>query len=146
MIGAFLWRTELIAVLTTSSSALSPAGSPADGIAVLFWWMVAGAVVIWIGVLALAIYAVRAAPNDARESQAKRLILAGAAIPTVVLASLLAYGLSMLPRVLQPAAPDTLRVLVQGERWWWRIRYQPPGAPSPSRSRQGWTMPPESMR
>jgi len=112
------------------SSALNPAGSPADGIAVLFWWMAAGAVLIWIGVLALAIYAVRAAPNEAREHQAKRLILAGAAIPTVVLAVLLAYGLLLLPRMLQPAAPDTLRVRVQGEQWWWRIRYQLPDAPA----------------
>jgi cytochrome c oxidase subunit 2 len=112
------------------SSALNAAGSPADGIAMLFWWMTAGAVLIWLGVLAVAIYAVRAAPNDARERQAKRLILAGAALPTVLLAGLLAYGLLLLPRVLQPAAPDTLRVWVQGEQWWWRIRYQPSGAPA----------------
>jgi cytochrome c oxidase subunit II len=104
---------------------LNPAGSPADGIATLFWWMAAGSVVIWIGVLALAIYVVRAVPNDARERQAKQLIVAGAAIPTVVLAALLAYGLLLLPRALQPAPPETLRVWVHGEQWWWRIRYEP---------------------
>jgi cytochrome c oxidase subunit 2 len=112
-----------------SSSALHPAGSPADGIAVLFWWMTFGAALIWIGVVALAIYVTRAAPNDARERQAKRLILGGTAVTTVVLAALLAYGLLLLPQTTQPAATGTLRIRVHGEQWWWRIRYQPIGAP-----------------
>jgi len=92
--------------------------------------MAAGAVLIWIGVIALAIYVVRAQPNDARESQAKRLILAGAVIPTVVLAALLAYGLTLLPSTLQRAPENTLRVWVHGEQWWWRVRYQPVDAPA----------------
>ena len=96
----------------------------------LFWWMTAGAVVIWLGVLALAVYVTRAEPNDARERQAKRLIIAGAAIPTVVLAALLAYGLTLLPRMLRPAPENTLRVWVHGEQWWWRVRYQPANAPA----------------
>ncbi len=109
-----------------SSSALNPAGSPADGIAVLFWWMTAGSILIWIGVIALAVYVAVAVPNDAREHQAKRLILVGTALSTVVLAALLAYGLLLLPRALQTASPDTLRIWVYGEQGWWRIRYQPP--------------------
>jgi cytochrome c oxidase subunit 2 len=92
--------------------------------------MTAGSIVIWIGVIALGIYVVRAEPNQTREHQAKRLILLGAAIPTVVLGALLSYGLFLLPRTLQPARPDTLRVWVHGEQWWWRIQYQPPDAPA----------------
>lgn len=92
--------------------------------------MTAGSILIWLGVLALAIYVVRAEPNDARERQAKRLILGGAALPAVVLAALLAYGLVLLPRALQSAGPDTLRVWVHGEQWWWRIRYQPHDSPA----------------
>ena len=111
-----------------SSSALNAAGHPADSIALLFWWMTAGAVVIWVGVVALAIYVVRVQPDEACERKAKRLIIAGAAIPTVVLAALLAYGLTLLPRTLEPAPPRTLRVWVHGERWWWHIRYQPADA------------------
>jgi cytochrome c oxidase subunit II len=108
---------------------LNPAGTPADDIAGLFWLMTAGAVVIWVAVLALAIYVARAAPNEAREAQAKKLIIAGAAIPTVVLAALLTHGLTLLQRGLQPAPPNTLRVWVHGEQWWWRVRYQPADAP-----------------
>jgi cytochrome c oxidase subunit 2 len=108
-----------------SSSALSPAGSPADDIAALFWLMTAGGIVIWLAVLALAFYVVRAEPNEARERQAKRLIVAGAAIPAVVLMALLTYGLTLLPRALQPAPETALRVRVHGEQWWWRVRYEP---------------------
>jgi cytochrome c oxidase subunit 2 len=113
-----------------SSSALNPAGSPADSIAALFWWMTAASVLIWVGVMALAIYAARAVPDESRERQAKRLIVAGAALPAVVLAALLAYGLSLLPQSLQSASPNTLRVWVHGEQWWWRIRYEPPDRPA----------------
>jgi cytochrome c oxidase subunit 2 len=117
-------------VPSVSSSALNPGGSPADEIAVLFWWMTAGSLLIWIAVLALAIYVVRAVPNDARERQAKRLILAGTGSSAVVLAALLTYGLLLLPRTLQPAPPGTLRVWVHGEQWWWRIHYQPADSPA----------------
>jgi cytochrome c oxidase subunit 2 len=111
-----------------ASSALDPAGSPADAIASLFWLMTGGSVVIWLAVLGLAIYVVRAEPNDARERQAKRLIIAGAAIPAVVLAALLTYGLTLLPDTLRAAPENTLRVWVNGEQWWWRVRYEPPAA------------------
>jgi cytochrome c oxidase subunit 2 len=114
----------------STSSALSPAGSPADEIAALFWLMTAGSVVIWLVVLALAVYVVHAEPNDARERQAKRLIIAGAAFPTVVLTALLTYGLALLPRVLEPAQDRPLRVWVHGEQWWWRVRYEPTDAPA----------------
>ncbi len=112
-----------------AASALNPAGSPADDISRLFWWMTAGAVVVWVGVMALALAAARAEPNGRREAQAKRLIIAGAAVPTVVLAGLLAYGLTLLPRALAAAPEGTLRVWVHGEQWWWRVHYQPATGP-----------------
>src|SRR5688572_32641653 len=92
--------------------------------------MTAGSVLIWLGMLALAIYVSRASPGDSHEAQAMRLIVAGAAFTTVVLVALLAYGLVLLPRTLQPATPGTLRVWVHGEQWWWRIRYEPRDSPA----------------
>ena len=96
----------------------------------LFWAMTAGSLLIWLAVVALAIYVARAAPNDARERQAKRLVLTGTGITAVVLTGLLTYGLWQLPRTLQPASPGTLRVWVHGEQWWWRIHYQPADSPA----------------
>jgi cytochrome c oxidase subunit 2 len=55
------------------------------------------------------------------------MILGGALAPTIVLGGLLIYGLGMLPRMIAPAPEGSLRILVFGEQWWWRIRYEPPG-------------------
>jgi cytochrome c oxidase subunit II len=111
-------------------STLDPAGEGASEIAALFWAMAAGAVIVWLGVAGLTVYAVRARKDIDRQKQASRLILAGAITPAVVLAALLAYGLQILPRMIAPAPEDSLQIAVTGERWWWRIRYEPPGSPS----------------
>lgn len=122
-------RTFLVCAVGTAAgctgraSALHPAGSPADDIAALFWWMAAGSAIVWLLVVVLALAAARAEPGDHREAQAKRLIIAGAALPTVVLAGLLAYGLTLLPRTLPPPFEPALRVWIHGEQWWWRVRY-----------------------
>jgi cytochrome c oxidase subunit 2 len=107
-------------------SALNPAGEAAEKIAVLFWWMTAGGTLVWIAVMAIAVYVVRARNDNDREPQAKWLIFAGAAVPAVVLAVLLAVGLRQLPALIAPAPEGTLRIAVQGEQWWWRFRYEPP--------------------
>src|SRR5687768_17113492 len=41
-------------------STLAPAGREAEQIADLFWWMTAGSVIVWLAVIGLTIYAVRA--------------------------------------------------------------------------------------
>jgi cytochrome c oxidase subunit 2 len=108
-------------------SSLAPAGREAEQIAYQFWWMTAGAGVVWIGVILLAVYAIRANPEVDRRRQANMLILGGALIPTVVLALLLVSGLSMLRPLIGPVPEGSLRVTVYGEQWWWRVRYEPPG-------------------
>jgi cytochrome c oxidase subunit II len=109
-------------------SALVPAGDGAERIVRLFWWMAAGAVLVWLSVLALAVYAVliQPRPHDARKT-AILIIGGGAVVPTVVLTILLAFGLSMLPGLVAPAPEGSLQIEVSGEQWWWRVRYRPPG-------------------
>ncbi len=112
-------------------SALEPAGRGAEDIAALFWWMTGGAGVVWAGVVALTIYAIRARPV-ARGGHWKAMLIigGGAVVPTVVLAGLLVYGLAMLPPLLAPAPEGSLKISVGGEQWWWRVRYHPAdGAP-----------------
>ena len=107
-------------------SALDPAGRGAERIADLFWWMAAGATVIWLLVIALALYAgrVRPGPHDARRT--KLLIIGGGAlVPTIVLAVLLSFGLAEMPRLLAPAPEGSVTIAVSGEQWWWRVRYLP---------------------
>ena len=109
-------------------SALDPAGRGAAHIADLFWWMTVGSVLIWLAVIALALYAARARPEVHSRRRANLLIIGGGAvIPTVVLAGLLIYGLALTPDLLAPAPEGSLKVAVTGEQWWWRVRYLPPG-------------------
>lgn len=121
----------LLAGCRGPQSALEPAGRGADQLADLFWWMTGGAFVVWAAVVVLAAYAIRARGTAVGESRTTGFIIGGGVVvPTVVLAALLAYGLSILPRLLAPAPPGSLRIEVVGEQWWWRVRYHPAnGAP-----------------
>ncbi|HEX5659261.1 MAG TPA: cytochrome c oxidase subunit II [Polyangiales bacterium] len=111
---------------TGVQSALAPSGPAARDIAELFWIMTVGGGLIFVAVLALALYAVYA-PREPRSVRfGHGLILGGAVVfPTLVLGALLVYGLRMLPSQLAPAPPGSLRVHVEGLQWWWRVRYEP---------------------
>jgi cytochrome c oxidase subunit II len=105
-------------------SALDPAGRSAERIAGLFWWMAVGAGIIWCAVIGLALYAMRARPEAHSQRTAQFLIIGGGAVlPTLVLAGVLAYGLSLLPEMLAPAPESAVQITVIGEQWWWRVRY-----------------------
>lgn len=92
----------------------------------LFWIMLAGAVVIWCAVLALAFYAIRIAPGRHSGRLADGLIIGGGVVfPIVTLTALLSYGLFLMPELR--AQGSGLRLTVSGEQWWWRVAYEPPG-------------------
>ncbi|MCK0207946.1 cytochrome c oxidase subunit II [Starkeya koreensis] len=104
-------------------SALDPAGREASEVATLFWGMLAGAALIWLAVIGAAVFAGRVQKEPIGDRAGLRLILwAGAVIPTLVLAALLAYGLRLMP-VLR-AGEASLRVHVSGEQYWWRVTYE----------------------
>jgi cytochrome c oxidase subunit 2 len=105
-------------------SALNPAGRDAERLADLFFWMAAGAVIIWLVFVSLAVYALRAGREPHPEKTASLLIIGGGFIvPTIVLAVLLAFSLSLLPGLLAPGSKSDLKIVVSGEQWWWRVRY-----------------------
>jgi cytochrome c oxidase subunit II len=129
---AYPWRLGggllLLAACDGPQSALDPAGRSAARLASLFWWMSIGALVIWVAVVALALYAARAGRRPVSLKSARTLIVgAGVVFPGLVLAGLLAAGLSMLPPVLARAPEGSLTIQVTGEQWWWRLRYLPRG-------------------
>jgi cytochrome c oxidase subunit 2 len=105
-------------------SALDPAGHDAERIAELFWWMIAGAGLVWLAVVALASYTIHLEHEPHSLKGARLLIIGGGvALPTVMLAGLLVYGLTLLPDLLAPAPQGSLQIAVSGEQWWWRVRY-----------------------
>lgn len=104
-------------------STLQPAGIGAERIAALFWWMFAGALAIWLVVMGIALYAMHIKKVSHSPRQARWLIIGGgAALPTVVLFALLAWGLLLLPSLREPREPG-LQIAVSGEQWWWRVKY-----------------------
>lgn len=122
-----LFGLALALSCTGTQSALEPAGEQASELAALFWWMTGGVAVIWIAVLALALYA-SYTPERSDLTSARRLIVWGGAVfPTIVLTGLACYGLALLPKYLAPAPREALRVAVTGEQYWWRVRYLPRG-------------------
>jgi cytochrome c oxidase subunit 2 len=85
-------------------SALVTAGRDAERIDGLFTVMTVGALLIWIAVVAVAVYT------------------------TVVLGALIAYGMPLLPTLL--AIPEDGRSIhVTAKQWWWRVEYQTPAGP-----------------
>ena len=112
-------------------STLAPSGREAARIAGLFWWMTGGAVIVWIGVVALAMYYVRHA-SGVRDRRRDRLLIVGGGVvlPAVTLTVLLIFGLAMLPAAVARAPEGSLQVAVTGEQWWWRVRYGLPDGPA----------------
>jgi cytochrome c oxidase subunit 2 len=112
-------------------SALDPRGPQARELAELWWIMAAGAVVIWLFVIGCAIYATRIAPGERRNFAGTAFIVGGGvALPVVVLSTLLTYSF-LLAREPAAVPGDGLRIEVIGKRWWWEVRYFPPGAAAP---------------
>jgi cytochrome c oxidase subunit 2 len=111
-------------------SALDPAGREAERMSNMFWLMTAGAIVIWLAVIVLALWAVRTPPESNTRRRSRLIIVGGGAVfPTVVLTALLIYGLKPIPALLAPAPEGSLKINVTGEQWWWRVRYLPPNGP-----------------
>lgn len=107
------------------ASSLSPASAEAARMASLFWWMAGGSVVVWVGVILLTLYCARSGSGPHAERRNQLLIVGGGVVfPTLVLAMLLSYGLSMLPALVARAPDARVQIEVTGEQWWWRVRYR----------------------
>ena len=109
-----------------TQSALETAGRDAEQIAQLFAVMAIGAVIVWLAVVIIAVYAIRVDESHSQRAANLLIIGGGVALPTVVLVALLAYGLPALPAMLTPAPEGSLRIHVTGKQWWWRVQYMTP--------------------
>lgn len=110
-------------------STLSTFGVEAESTRTLTLAMSVAAVVIALGVGWLAWHAARAKEGALDFRGGMRLVLwLGAIVPTIVLTAALVFGLPKM-RTL-PVENGDLRIAVDGEQFWWRVRYLPPsGAP-----------------
>lgn len=86
--------------------------------------MTAGSIVVWLGVIALLVYSVRTRPESFTRRKARMMIVGGGVVvPVTVLTVLLLYGLAPILALVAPAPPGSLKIVVSGEQWWWRVHY-----------------------
>lgn len=112
---------------------IDPAGPSAAAIAAVWWWMLAGALLVFVGVMAIWLGALRARPQarDSPRAGLAWIVGGGVLLPTVTITLLLVFGwrsgLHQMPIGHTSDAP--LRIDVTGEQWAWRVDY-PDGGPS----------------
>jgi cytochrome c oxidase subunit II len=108
-------------------SAFSVFGVEAESTRTLTLAMSLAVGLITIGVVWLAFHAARAPVGRLDFRGGIRVILwLGAIGPTLLLTLLLIFSLPKM-RAL-PASDSDLRIAVDGEQFWWRVRYLPPGS------------------
>ena len=116
----------LLAGCNHHQSALAPFGREANETLTLTLVLVAGTVIVALVTAAFYIRAVRAREGSLDHRGGMRLVLwMGAIVPTVLLTVLLLFALpAMRP---METGPEDLVIRVEGEQFWWRVAYQPPG-------------------
>ncbi len=122
-----LMASAVLAGCNRHQSALEVFGQEAATVRHLTIVMLIGAIVIAAGVAILMVMAVRAPEGRLTLPAGMRMVgWLGGVIPAVVLLALLVYSLPAMRPL--PVASGDLRIAVEGEQFWWRVRYQPTGA------------------
>jgi hypothetical protein len=86
--------------------------------------MLAGAVLIFIGVMALVLLGLRGRSGRAGAIGSRVFIVGGGVVfPAVVLTALLVYTVMVGARLTAPAPRDALAIEITGHMWWWDVRY-----------------------
>ena len=109
-------------------SMLQPAGPGSADIAQVWWAMLIGFGLVYLGVMALVLYAAYRKRPGAPAAVRWLLVGGGLVLPTAAVLALLLWGIGR-GQSLLPTAQGTpvYRVEVRAHQWWWQIRY--PDAP-----------------
>lgn len=111
-------------------STLDPAGNAAKTISDMFWWLLGGAVVIWIIFVSIEAYAVLVKPGTHDRKKTKLLVIGGGVLfPVIIITFTVIYSLRPLPKLIERAPEGSLTVKVSGLQWWWRVTYEYQGKP-----------------
>ena len=103
-------------------SVLAPKGEGAHSIRVLAVVLFAGGAAVLVIVLAVTAAALWGSPSIRQALGAeKAIVIGGIAFPAVVLTALLIYGVLAMAPVRAGESP--VRIAVESQQWWWRVRY-----------------------
>ena len=118
------WLAALSGCTSGPLSALDPGGPVSTSVARVWWVMFSGAMLVLVAMLLIGVLAMVASPRTrARVSTRQWLIIGGLAVPGVVIASLLIYGLTAGPRMLPVPSTAAMRVEIEARQWAWEARY-----------------------
>ena len=107
-------------------SVLHPAGPDAAVIADFAWVLFGGGALIFLGVMALLVLAVRRRPEPVN---ARRWIVgAGFAFPVVVLSILLVWSTWRSAELTPQTSKGAMSIGVTAKMWWWEVRYRDPAS------------------
>jgi cytochrome c oxidase subunit 2 len=122
-LGPIWFAALLLAGCSGPQSTLDPGGRLAGNIALMSWILFAGAAAIFLAVMAVAAWAAFASPERWRGGRGF-ILIAGAALPVLLLSALLAYEFKIMPGMAAAhGASEGLRIAVIGRMWWWEVRY-----------------------
>ena len=102
--------------------ALHSAGDAAHAIETVTWVLFIGGGVIFVGVMLLLAWALRARSNGA--SARWWIWGAGVVFPATVLAVLFVWSVPLTPQWKPTPPPGALMVTVKAHMWWWEVRYR----------------------
>ncbi len=118
--------TLSLAACNQHQSTLSPFGEQADQVRSIAIVLVVGSVILAAGLALLMRHAMRAPEGRLTHQGGMKLVLwLGGIGPSILLLGLLVYALPAMRPI--PVANADLRIGVDGEQFWWRVRYAPPG-------------------
>lgn len=133
LISVALSLVLCVAMLTDArasapQSALNPASAHAEGIVVLWWTMLVGAVVIFLGVmilLGLGLWRAHRGQTKPLSAYASRnlVVLAGVVIPLITVIALVAGSLTLGNAIDSAPPANALKIRVTGWMWWWQVDY-----------------------
>jgi cytochrome c oxidase subunit II len=110
-----------------AQSALDPRGPQAGELHALTLWMVVGATVVFLAVMAFVVAALIArtpAGADPRDGERRRLraVAVGTGLTLVILVALLVYSV-LVSRTITTPAKDAIPIRVVALQWWWDVTY-----------------------
>ncbi len=118
--------TLSLAACNQHQSTLSPFGEQADQVRSIAIVLVVGSVILAAGLALLMRHAMRAPEGRLTHKGGMKLVLwLGGIGPSILLLGLLVYALPAMRPI--PVTNADLRIGVDGEQFWWRVRYAPPG-------------------
>jgi len=116
----------ILAACNRHQSTLAPFGEEADKVRSIAIVLVVGSVILAAGLALLMRHAMRAPEGRLTHKGGMKLVLwLGGIGPSILLLGLLLYALPAMRPI--PVANSDLRIGVEGEQFWWRVRYAPPG-------------------